>query len=272
MFSVLLVTAGVITTTLSVPERTSRTIQDDSSHTPVKPYTYTVGVSILALALFLSGLLGLVQDWTFSRYGRPTTSNHNDRKASNDTNGMKRPPAWQESMFYLHFLALPMFLSVRHHLASQFRSINAGPALHLFFPASSPLDAYTSIPETWGISLSFPKAYVPLVLNTLTQLLCVAGVHRLTTRVSALTVTLVLVVRKAASFIISVLWLAGAARNDDNLANADGLRKMWFGAGLVLVGTIGYSLGSGTKAKKWDTSRDAEQYERTQEQKITKIE
>ena len=272
MFSVLLVTAGVIITTLSVPERTSRNFQDDSSHTPVRPYTYTVGVSILALALFLSGLLGLVQDWTFSRYGRPTTSNHNNGNPSNDTNGMKCPPAWQESMFYLHFLALPMFLSVRHHLASQFRSINAGPALHPSFSALSPLDSYTSILETRRISLSFPKAYVPLVLNTLTQLLCVAGVHRLTTRVSALTVTLVLVVRKAASFIISVLWLPGAATNNDDIANTDGLRRMWFGAGLVLVGTIGYSLGSVAKTKKWNTSRDGEQYERTQEQKTTKVE
>ena len=44
------------------------------------------------------------------------------------------------------------------------------------------------------VSVSIPHIYRPLVLNSITQLVCIAGVHRLTTRVSA--------IRKAISLII----------------------------------------------------------------------
>jgi UDP-xylose/UDP-N-acetylglucosamine transporter B4 len=146
------------------------------------------------------------------------------------------------------------------------------------------------------LSFSIPHIYLPLLMNTLTQLFCVAGVHRLTTRVSALTVTLVLVVRKAASLIISVLGVSevGLALRRFALARLRGLarviglpvsgdedggeafrvfgvdmepalgvigsafvgpgagkrpqevdnRMMWTGAALVLLGTIGYTIGS----------------------------
>jgi UDP-xylose/UDP-N-acetylglucosamine transporter B4 len=59
-------------------------------------------------------------------------------------------------------------------------------------------------------------------------------VHRLTGKVSSLTVTLTLVVRKAVSLVISVLLYGG-----DGKGNV----KMWAGAVLVLAGTIGYSMG-----------------------------
>jgi UDP-xylose/UDP-N-acetylglucosamine transporter B4 len=94
----------------------------------------------------------------------------------------------------------------------------------------------TNVDNAPALLLGLPAAYIPLLLNTLTQLFCVAGVHRLTTRVSALTVTLVLVVRKAVSLLISV-WMGGAAQVDQTL--------MWIGAGMVLAGTVGYSLATG---------------------------
>ena len=52
-----------------------------------------------------------------------------------------------------------------------------------------------------------PHIYLPLVLNTITQLFYGSGEHRLTTRVSALTDTLVLVICKATSIslIISII-------------------------------------------------------------------
>jgi UDP-xylose/UDP-N-acetylglucosamine transporter B4 len=134
------------------------------------------------------------------------------------------------------------------------------------------------------LSLSIPHIYLPLILNTLTQLLCVAGVHRLTTRVSALTVTLILVVRKATSLIISVIGVpqvalvlkellgirdgewgvfgvnldpvirtlgtafvgSGEAKRPQEVDN----RMMWMGAVLVLLGTIGYTIGSHLKGVK----------------------
>lgn len=147
-----------------------------------------------------------------------------------------------------------MFFLVRHDLVAQIGAVNSGPKFFLQVPAplALPLSSTLSSPSfasfvspstvnakvlTSGIPI--PKIYVPLLLNTLTQLLCVAGVHRLTTRVSSLTVTLVLVVRKAASLVVSVLWVRGSGDG--------GSTMMWVGAALVMGGTVGYSVGSGRK-------------------------
>lgn len=100
--------------------------------------------------------------------------------------------------------------------------------------------------------------YLPLLINTLTQLLCVAGVHRLTTRVSALTVTLILVVRKATSLVFSVIgfgmhggWTVtdGPGWEKPRPQEVD-VRMMWVGAMMVLLGTLGYSIATGARADK----------------------
>ncbi|KAG5645264.1 hypothetical protein DXG03_006566 [Asterophora parasitica] len=205
ILSVLLVTLGVVLTTLSA------SVPEESSTSTSNPYTYATGIAILTLALLFSGFLGLVQDWTYTKYGRPTQGS----------------PQWQESMFYLHFLALPMFVSVRADLLAQITAVHAGPQMRISLA---------------HLVLVLPKAYLPLLLNTLTQLLCVAGVHRLTTRVSALSVTLVLVVRKAVSLVLSVVGV-GMMGHDNSAQVEKGM--MWAGAALVLVGTITYSFGSG---------------------------
>ncbi|KAJ6602478.1 UAA transporter [Mycena vulgaris] len=249
--SVLAVTLGVVFTTLSASGASS-----DSPDPSASGYTYLQGISILSLALLLSGFLGLVQDHTYSRYGRPPA-------ASEKAPGAAPTPTWQESMFYLHFLALPMFFFVRNDITSQMGAVNAGPRSSFALPLPRAMLSALTIPPPFslpfslvspapspsaepppGVALDMPQAYLPLLLNTLTQLVCVAGVHRLTTRVSALTVTLVLVVRKAASLVISV-WMGRGARVDQGL--------MWTGAALVLVGTIGYSVATGRAREKKKT-------------------
>ncbi|KAF7313238.1 DUF1992 domain-containing protein [Mycena kentingensis (nom. inval.)] len=198
--AVTVVTLGVLLTTLSAANRSTAAPTASMN-------TYIQGIVILSLALLLSGLLGLAQDQTYSRYGRESTS-------------------WQESMFYLHFLALPMFVFVRKDIETQIKTI-----------ASGPRTTFTLLNH----SLALPDAVVPLLLNTVTQLICVAGVHQLTTRISALTVTLILVVRKATSLLISVLILSTNIEVDERL--------MWSGATLVLAGTVMYSVYTGRKRK-----------------------
>ena len=205
--SVLVVTVGVALTTLSASSRSSKTTAAADSNGTA--YTYATGIAILSLALLLSGLLGLVQDWTYTTYGRGGA-------------GSSKP--WQESMFYLHFLSLPLFIFVRDDLSSQLRAMYSPSSPRLF-------------------STNIPTVYIPLVLNSLTQLVCVAGVNRLTTRVSALTVTLVLVVRKAVSLVLSVVGDGYTARVMDP-------RMMWTGAVLVMLGTAGYSIAGARKSKK----------------------
>ncbi|KAE9391931.1 UAA transporter [Gymnopus androsaceus JB14] len=182
-----------------------------------KTYTNSQVVSVLIVTL---GFLGLVQDYTYSTYAR--------QPKSSDGAPASAPPTWQESMFYLHFLALPMFVTVRKDLVSQFKALSSGPV------ASYTVAVPPSISATIRPSLSLPAACFPLFLNTITQLLCAVGVHRLTTQVSSLTVTLILVVRKAVSLILSVV--VGWGRKSKQPENA-----------LVMLGTIGYSLATNAR-------------------------
>ena len=237
----ILVTVGVVITTLSASKPHSSSLSS-----PVNPYTYASGIGILTLALILSGFLGLVQDWTYSKYIRPSLSSAKQNGAASSIKEPQSPP-WQEAMFYLHFLALPMMLPLLPKLAAQMEQLNTiGPRVDFSFPLPIPpsvnmtsfshlpihlfpqsgnlslLSISRSLPNInsstdlydypLSVSMSIPHIYLPLVLSTITQLVCIAGVHRLTTRVSALTVTLVLVVRKAVSLIISVVGITCVGR------------------------------------------------------------
>ncbi|TEB29459.1 hypothetical protein FA13DRAFT_1734641 [Coprinellus micaceus] len=319
----MLVTLGVALTTLSAQRPGSKT----SSTSDVR--TYASGIGLLTLALILSGFLGLLQEWTYKTYGKPSAPS-----------GAGNEPTWKESMFYLHLLGLPMFIPLWRDIVSQIAVINyASPrattlvplpllssSLTAFFPSLSsttpPVPPPFSLPslehlipptfrnnsfvsattianpsatstvfspkEIVTLNLSLPKAYLPLLVNTLTQLLCVSGVHRLTTRVSNLTVTLILVVRKAVSLVISLkgpilarqaseilgvqrlleksteaawAWVVAgevikaALGVDEDAARTRVPQQvdegtMWLGAGLVLLGTVGYTIGTGfAKAK-----------------------
>ena len=257
--SVIIVTAGVAITTISASKPASKASVAQESDAPIQfTATYAIGIAILSVALIFAGLLGLVQDWTYAKYGRPSTESVRPPKTTNGAaashQAPKKPdePSWQESLFYLHFLALPMFLTVHEDLTAQFHALHAGPRLVLPLSFSALYRAYPTLsyplvanaaPATAATAdmLMVPTAYFPLLLNTLTQLLCAAGVHRLTGKVSSLTVTLTLVVRKAVSLVISVLLYGGDGK---------GNTRMWAGAVLVLSGTIGYALGGKPTPRK----------------------
>jgi solute carrier family 35 (UDP-xylose/UDP-N-acetylglucosamine transporter), member B4 len=96
-------------------------------------------------------------------------------------------------MFYLHFLALPGFVFVRGDLARQVHAAGGGGA---------------QVGVAVG-TVTVPWFYVPLGLNVATQVVCVAGVYRLTARVDSVGVALVLVVRKAVSRGVSAAGLGG---------------------------------------------------------------
>ena len=62
-----------------------------------------------------------------------------------------------------------------------------------------------------SVSVSIPHIYIYIYPLRLTPF-CIAGVHRLTTRVNALTVTQVLVIRNANSLIISMIGIKHVGR------------------------------------------------------------
>lgn len=241
--SVFVITAGVVLTTFSAAKPKPASGSATKSNFDLK--MYLTGVSLLTVALILGGLLGVVQEKTYADFFRKQQQAAlTNEKPSGDA------PAkpWQESMFYIHFLSMPMFLSVRKSLVSQFQSLTASPALTVALPSLLQLSHSDSSPAPpQALSFPVPSAYVPLLLNTLTQLVCASGVNRLTTRVSNLTVTVVLVVRKAVSLIISV-WLFGGGKKNESM-DERGRLLLWSGAACVFLGTIMYSLASGGAKK-----------------------
>ncbi|KAJ1034038.1 hypothetical protein NDA18_000910 [Ustilago nuda] len=238
--AVVLVTLGVASSTLS--SSASR----ESEGGDERVGQYATGVLLLFSALVLTGFMGLWQERTFKLYG-----NQN----------------WRESLFYSHLLSLPMFLLRPGKLVRDVQMANGttpwwfGLGLPISTPSNHPsrlgnllalisppsltqkldstsartFDLTTILPFTglkggWGVWI--PSFWPPLLFNVATQLLCINGVNRLTSKVSSLSVTLVLVVRKAVSLVISVMLVQGGK---GNLA-------LWIGAGCVLAGTVGYSM------------------------------
>jgi UDP-xylose/UDP-N-acetylglucosamine transporter B4 len=209
---------------------------------------YSIGITMLAVALVLSTFLGFSQEETYEKYGRH----------------------WEEGMFFLHFLALPMFAFFGNDLRDQIRRANASPRVSLaqplymlvhgsapsaqvsgdhisaaplpimpipklgVFPITIPSFILKKIDKLFIPLLSdfsVPSFWIPLTINLITQLVCVSGVNRLTSRVSSLTVVLVLALRKAVSLVISVVLIG---RSSGNI-------QFWAGSGGVLLGTILYA-------------------------------
>lgn len=80
IFGVLLVTIGILTTTMA---SSSSTVSSNVSSS-----SYFIGIGLLSLAVLTSAFLGLLQQRTYGKYG-----GH-----------------WREGLFYTHTLSLPFFL------------------------------------------------------------------------------------------------------------------------------------------------------------------
>ncbi|KAI9824271.1 MAG: golgi uridine diphosphate-N- acetylglucosamine transporter [Thelocarpon impressellum] len=143
-----------------------------SSATSTSTSTFLAGLAILFFAQVLSALMGLYIQVTYERYGTH----------------------WQENLFYSHFLSLPLFLPFTSSITTQLRALASSPPL-------TPLP--TLLP-----TISLPSQLALLGSNAITQYACIRGVNLLGARSSALTVTVVLNVRKLASLLLSI-WLFG---------------------------------------------------------------
>lgn len=237
--SVMLVTAGVVSSTIYSTGGNSGKVEGKA-----ETGEYATGVLLLFSALVLTGFMGLWQEATFRRYG----NQH-----------------WRESMFYSHLLSLPIFaLRPRNLVNDIHHANNTTPWWFGFGPPPSPSKLRlpfrdTTPSRTFNLShlppfsllnlpaggVWIPSFYPPLLLNVLTQLLCINGVNRLTSKVSSLSVTLVLVLRKALSLMISVTVVGGGG----------GTAGLWCGAAAVLAGTVGYSLSGPAKSKERETGK-----------------
>jgi drug/metabolite transporter (DMT)-like permease len=136
---------------------------------------------------------------------------------------------WQENLFYSHLISIPLFLPLQSMLSGQYERLKGSP------PAQLPEQLARYVPvAAQRLALRVPTSIFHLAVNSLTQLACISGVNLLGSRSSAVTVTIVLNIRKLASFILSI-WLFG--------------NKL---SGLMVVGAV-LVFGSGA-LYVWETS------------------
>lgn len=185
--------------------------------------SFGTGLGILFVAQALSAIMGIYTEETYRQYG----------------------PQWKENLFYSHLLSLPLFLPFTKSLVRQFMRLVDSPPLALRLPIDQA--NLMSLPEAWrkvveGIYI--PSQVTYLSLNVLTQYACIRGVNLLAAVSSALTVTIVLNIRKLVSLLLSI-WLFGNRLAPGTLVGA----VVVFSAGAL------YSLDSKPKEKKLATAR-----------------
>ncbi|KAJ3127612.1 hypothetical protein HK098_006051 [Nowakowskiella sp. JEL0407] len=150
---------------------------------------------------------------------------------------------WREGLFYTHFLGLPMFLlfapNIIHHWDMYNRSMEVNVGAQMGFLDSGWGEFGELVYRASGLfgwmfswmNFEMPRLWLYLALNVGTQYICVSGVHKLSSIATAVTLNLILSIRKVVSLMLSVLIF----QNPFNIGH-------WFGALLVFVGTVVYSL------------------------------
>ncbi|KAI1350177.1 UAA transporter family-domain-containing protein [Xylaria sp. FL0043] len=213
--AVVLLTIGVITAAWS--DAQTKQPAAESSHEMSTP-SFSTGLAILFVAQALSAVMGLYTEETYRQYG----------------------PQWKENLFYSHLLSLPLFLPFTGSLVRQFMRLVDSPPLVLRLPIDQA--SLMTLPEGWqkaAAGIHIPSQVTYLALNVLTQYACIRGVNLLAAASSALTVTIVLNIRKLVSLLLSI-WLFGNRLSTGTLVGA----VVVFSAGAL------YSLDSKKKEKK----------------------
>lgn len=161
-------------------------LQQATNEPPRSNSSFTTGLAILFVAQVLSAIMGLYTEETYRIYG----------------------PQWKENLFYSHLLSLPLFIPFLPSLARQFGKLANSVPLRL---PTRHLAEYVNLSP--GAEKNLESFYVPsqlayLAINVLTQYACIRGVNLLAAASSALTVTIVLNIRKLVSLLLSI-WLFG---------------------------------------------------------------
>jgi solute carrier family 35 (UDP-xylose/UDP-N-acetylglucosamine transporter), member B4 len=176
------------------------------------------GFGLLTAALFLSAFMGLYTDNLYTTYGR-------------DGN------IASESLFYSHALSLSWFASTLSTLKPELVNLTGtSPPLSTTLVSSLPLSPSSNFNS---LLTTIPTSLLVLLLNAITQYICISGVNRLSAKSSSLTVSIVLNIRKLISLLLSI-WLFG-----NNLPLG-----VIAGAGLVFAGGGLYALPSGRQKRE----------------------
>ncbi|XP_041692859.1 UDP-xylose and UDP-N-acetylglucosamine transporter [Coregonus clupeaformis] len=152
---------------------------------------WLLGIAMLTFALLMSARMGIFQETLYKQYGKHS----------------------KEALFYNHCLPLPGFLLLSSDIYKHC----------VLFSQSTPV-------EITVIGQAVPVMWLYLLINVITQYVCIRGVFILTTECASLTVTLVVTLRKFISLIISILYF----KNPFTAWH-------WVGTAVVFLGTLIYT-------------------------------
>lgn len=143
--------------------------------------SFEAGLLVLLIAQLLSAYMGAYVEDVYRDHGKD----------------------WKANLFYSHLLSIPMFAAFAPTLNTQFARLQSSHS----FPI--PPNVAAALPPTLiKLLASTSQHVVYLLANAITQLLCITGVNILSANTSAVTVTIVLNIRKLVSFMLSI-WLFG---------------------------------------------------------------
>lgn len=143
--------------------------------------SFEAGLVILLVAQLLSAYMGAYVEDIYRDHGKD----------------------WQANLFYSHLLSIPMFFGFTPVLAKQFSRLHASKSFQI-----PPQMAANLPPVVIKTLASTSQHVIYLTANAVTQLLCITGVNILSANTSAVTVTIVLNIRKLVSFLLSI-WIFG---------------------------------------------------------------
>lgn len=157
------------------------------------------GIIILIGSSILSSLLSCYNEWTYKKYGK----------------------YWQENLFYSHLLSIPLFFTNIFGLKEQLVEVVKYPVGY----------------QMQQIYIS--NQLIAFFMNLVSQYFCITGVNMLASKTDATTLSIVLLVRKFVSLILSVFIF----KNKMSYTS-------YFGIVLVFFGAFLYIWGSGQKPKE----------------------
>ncbi|KAF2459715.1 UAA transporter [Lineolata rhizophorae] len=212
--SVVVLTVGVVVSAWADAVAKGKSMS--TSSIDLTSASFEAGLLILLVAQLLSAYMGQYVQDIYAAHGR----------------------CWQQNLFYSHFLSVPLFAPLAGTLRGQYaRLARSTPLLDYVAPPQVELvepDAFSAGEGSAALALArrllarTPTSLALLLANAATQLLCISGVNVLSAHSSAVTVTIVLNVRKLVSFLFSV-WLFGNEMGGQMVVGA----VLVFGAGAL---------------------------------------
>ena len=157
-----------------------------SQDTATDSSEFTKGLAVLLVAQLLAAYMGAYVEDMYAMYGA----------------------TWTENLFYSHFLSIPLFLPLSGTLREQYAKLSETPHIKLqdltVGLQGIPRDS-KALEMLRPVVEGLPQGMLYLLINAVTQLVCISGVNLLSAKSSAVTVTIVLNIRKLVSFIFSTV-------------------------------------------------------------------